>query len=73
MFQIDTIDIIGHCLLFILVFGMSATVDIVALQAQLKNRNAILTGVFLQVSRTELGLDKKRHYHETFFAPVSLH
>lgn len=48
MFQIDTIDIIGHCLLFILVFGMSATVDIVALQAQLKNRNAILTGVFLQ-------------------------
>lgn len=42
------IEITSSVLLFCLVFGMSATVDIFALQAQLKNRRAILTGLFLQ-------------------------
>lgn len=42
------IELTSSVLLFCLVFGMSATVDITALQTQLKNRNAILTGLFLQ-------------------------
>jgi len=42
------IDITGHILLFCLVFGMSATVDIHKLQAQLKNRKAILLGILMQ-------------------------
>jgi len=41
-------DLAGSFLLFALVFGMSATVDIKALVAQMKNRKAILTGCFLQ-------------------------
>mmetsp|Transcript_52814 Transcript_52814/g.158091 ORF Transcript_52814/g.158091 Transcript_52814/m.158091 type:complete len:237 (-) Transcript_52814:1035-1745(-) len=48
MVQIDYIEIAGYCLLFCLVFGMSATVDIGCMQAQMKNRKAILTGIFLQ-------------------------
>ena len=35
-------------LLFCLVFGMSATVDIKQLKKQLRNRNALLTGISLQ-------------------------
>jgi predicted Na+-dependent transporter len=48
-FDLDTfIEVTSSVLLFCLVFGMSATVDIFALRAQLKNRRAILTGLFLQ-------------------------
>jgi predicted Na+-dependent transporter len=42
------IEITGSVLLFCLVFGMSATVDVSALRAQLQNVKAIGTGVFLQ-------------------------
>ncbi len=42
------IELSGMILLFALVFGMSATVDIKALVAQMKNKKAILTGCFLQ-------------------------
>jgi predicted Na+-dependent transporter len=42
------VEITSSVLLFCLVFGMSATVDIFALRAQLNNRRAILTGLFLQ-------------------------
>jgi hypothetical protein len=42
------IDVTGIVLLFCLVFGMSATVDIGCLYAQLKNRKAIGTGILLQ-------------------------
>lgn len=42
------IDILGQVLLFALVFGMSATVDINNMREQIQNRNAILTGIFLQ-------------------------
>uniref|UniRef100_A0A7S3Q6Q0 Uncharacterized protein n=3 Tax=Chaetoceros debilis TaxID=122233 RepID=A0A7S3Q6Q0_9STRA len=44
----DWIGLSGSLLLFALVFGMSATVDIKALVAQMKNKKAILTGCFLQ-------------------------
>mmetsp|Transcript_3679 Transcript_3679/g.6991 ORF Transcript_3679/g.6991 Transcript_3679/m.6991 type:complete len:86 (-) Transcript_3679:2157-2414(-) len=46
--MIDFIELSGSLLLFSLVFGMSATVDIKALVAQMKNRKAILTGCALQ-------------------------
>jgi predicted Na+-dependent transporter len=42
------IEVTSSVLLFCLVFGMSATVDITALTTQLKNRNAIFTGLALQ-------------------------
>ncbi len=45
---IDYVEVSGNILLFALVFGMSATVDIKALKAQMKNKKAILTGCFLQ-------------------------
>ena len=41
-------EIAGNLLLFFLVFGMSATVDIHMLIAQLRNAKAIFMGVFLQ-------------------------
>mmetsp|Transcript_14873 Transcript_14873/g.28092 ORF Transcript_14873/g.28092 Transcript_14873/m.28092 type:complete len:97 (+) Transcript_14873:204-494(+) len=41
-------EIAGHCLLFLLVFGMSATVDIGCLLKQLRNRKAIISGLILQ-------------------------
>ena len=41
-------EIAGNTLLFFLVFGMSATVDIHMLVAQLRNAKAIFMGVFLQ-------------------------
>jgi predicted Na+-dependent transporter len=48
-FDLDaSIDITGIVLLFCLVFGMSATVDIGCLYAQLQNRKAIGTGILLQ-------------------------
>ena len=42
------IEVLGSVLLFCLVFGMSATVDIGCLWAQLHNRKAIATGLLLQ-------------------------
>ena len=41
-------EIGSYILLFALVFGMSATVDIGNLKKQLSNKNALLTGIFLQ-------------------------
>jgi predicted Na+-dependent transporter len=41
-------EIVGNLLLFFLVFGMSATVDVHCMLAQMKNTKAILMGVFLQ-------------------------
>jgi predicted Na+-dependent transporter len=38
----------AHILLFCLVFGMSATVDIAQMRKQLRNKNALLTGITLQ-------------------------
>lgn len=46
--MVDWKDIVGNVLLFFLVFGMSATVDMSSLRAQLKNCRALLTGMFLQ-------------------------
>jgi predicted Na+-dependent transporter len=41
-------EIGSSVLLYFLVFGMSATVDIRQLRKQLRNRNALLTGITLQ-------------------------
>jgi ACR3 family arsenite efflux pump ArsB len=40
--------IAADLLLFFLVFGMSATTDIAHVRKQLRNRNALLTGISLQ-------------------------
>lgn len=45
---VDSIRILGSVLLFCLVFGMSATVDVGALKAQLTNTKAIGIGLLLQ-------------------------
>jgi predicted Na+-dependent transporter len=42
------LDIVGNGLLFALVFGMSATVDIASMQHQVRNKKAILLGLFCQ-------------------------
>ena len=42
------VEMIGHLLLFLLVFGMSATVDTKLLMSQLNNTRALATGSFLQ-------------------------
>ena len=42
------VEMIGHLLLFLLVFGMSATVDTNLLMKQLNNKRALCTGAFLQ-------------------------
>ena len=44
----DIVSFTGNCLLFCLVFGMSATVDIRQMKKQLRNRSAILTAVGMQ-------------------------
>jgi ACR3 family arsenite efflux pump ArsB len=46
--NIDFIEVAGSALLFVLVFGMSATVDIGCMRAQIKNKRAIATALFLQ-------------------------
>jgi predicted Na+-dependent transporter len=46
--MVDWKEVVGNVLLFFLVFGMSATVDVSSLKAQLKNGKAIATGIFLQ-------------------------
>ena len=42
------IEVLGNALLFTLVFAMSATVDIDCMKEQLRNKKAILLGVFCQ-------------------------
>ena len=42
------LEVVGNVLLFALVFGMSATVDIDCMQHQVRNKNAILLGIFCQ-------------------------
>jgi predicted Na+-dependent transporter len=46
--MISLIELAGHALLFLLVFGMSATVDFPSIKHQLRNTRAILCGLFLQ-------------------------
>lgn len=46
--MVDALSILGNVLLFLLVFGMSATVDIKCMQQQIRNKNAILLGIFCQ-------------------------
>jgi len=41
-------SITGNCLLFCLVFGMSATVDMRQMERQLRNKPAILTAIGMQ-------------------------
>lgn len=45
---VDTIRIVSSALLFCLVFGMSATVDVDSLKAQITNKKAIRTGLLMQ-------------------------
>jgi len=47
-FSEDFASITGYVLLFCLVFGMSATVDIDCMYTQMRNRNAILTAIAMQ-------------------------
>ena len=42
------IEMLGHILLFLLVFGMSATVDLDCVLKQMRNKRALGMGVFLQ-------------------------
>lgn len=44
----DFITLAGNVLLFALVFGMSATVEITSVHSQLRNYKALLTGMFCQ-------------------------
>ena len=46
--MMSVLEIIGNFLLFALVFGMSATVDTECMKQQVKNRKAILLGIFCQ-------------------------
>jgi len=41
-------EMMSYLLLFLLVFGMSATVDYRNLQKQVRNKKALATGAFLQ-------------------------
>jgi len=45
---LDAVTVFGNVVLFFLVFGMSATVDINCMLEQMRNQKAILTGVFCQ-------------------------
>ena len=44
----DLISLAGNLLLFALVFGMSATVDIMCMKTQIRNYKAIVTGMACQ-------------------------
>jgi predicted Na+-dependent transporter len=44
----DIISVSGNLLLFALVFGMSATVDVTCMKTQIRNYRAILTGMLCQ-------------------------
>jgi hypothetical protein len=46
--KMNPIEVLGNVLLFTLVFAMSATVDIDCMKEQLRNKKAILLGVFCQ-------------------------
>lgn len=46
--MMSILEFVGNFLLFALVFGMSATVDTECMKEQVKNRNAILLGIFCQ-------------------------
>lgn len=46
--MVNLVELAGNILLFVLVFGMSATVDIISIKEQLRNTRAILCGAFLQ-------------------------
>ena len=46
--EIPVLEVIGNLLLFFLVFGMSATVEVSNLKQQLRNWKGILTGIILQ-------------------------
>jgi len=46
--MMSILEFMGNFLLFALVFGMSATVDTECMKEQVKNRNAILLGIFCQ-------------------------
>mmetsp|Transcript_24510 Transcript_24510/g.35975 ORF Transcript_24510/g.35975 Transcript_24510/m.35975 type:complete len:343 (-) Transcript_24510:342-1370(-) len=46
--NVDWVELSGSLLLFILVFCMSATVDVKSMKKQLDNRRAICTGIVLQ-------------------------
>lgn len=42
------LEVIGNLLLFALVFGMSATIDMDCMKKQIQNKTAILLGIFCQ-------------------------
>lgn len=44
----NVVAVAGNLLLFALVFGMSATVDVRSMRSQMKNYKAIFTGMFCQ-------------------------
>ena len=46
--MMSLLEFVGNFLLFALVFGMSATVDTECMKEQVKNRKAIMLGVFCQ-------------------------
>ena len=46
--MMSILEIIGNFLLFALVFGMSATVDTDCIKQQVKNKRAIMLGIFCQ-------------------------
>eukprot|EP00594_Rhizosolenia_setigera_P001151 CAMPEP_0178946402 /NCGR_PEP_ID=MMETSP0789-20121207/4263_1 /TAXON_ID=3005 /ORGANISM="Rhizosolenia setigera, Strain CCMP 1694" /LENGTH=336 /DNA_ID=CAMNT_0020626385 /DNA_START=1 /DNA_END=1011 /DNA_ORIENTATION=- len=46
--ELTFVEIMGNLLLFLLVFGMSATVDVASVGKQLKNIRALATGVICQ-------------------------
>jgi len=46
--MVDWLSGVGNVLLFFLVFGMSATVDVLSLRTQMRNTKAIVTGMCLQ-------------------------
>jgi predicted Na+-dependent transporter len=46
--MMSLLEFVGNFLLFALVFGMSATVDTECMKQQVKNRKAIMLGIFCQ-------------------------
>jgi predicted Na+-dependent transporter len=46
--MVDFLALTSNILLFVLVFGMSATVDIGCMQEQIRNKKAIATGILCQ-------------------------
>lgn len=46
--MIDFMAVVGNVLLFALVYGMSATVDVRSMKQQMQNKKAIFLGIFCQ-------------------------